>query len=94
MPVPDTPSAFEPILSPDRIAALATFATSHTDGWSRPSKTAMVVKTRVIFYAGTKYVGEFGVGPGFITSKGCGGFQFLDISATDANQLKALLAVR
>src|SRR5580698_1136417 len=64
------------IKSPDRLRSLVGFAKSHGSGWSVPWYGTPVARLTVDFYAGRKFLGDFGVGTSALFAQGCGDFQF------------------
>jgi hypothetical protein len=79
------------IRSPDTLRALVDFAQAHSYGWGEPWYGAPVARVYVNFYAGTRFLGDFGVGTDFLSAQGCGFFQSRTVSSDDKRKLVALI---
>jgi hypothetical protein len=81
------------IRSPDTLSALANFAQTHGSGWGYPWFGPPVARLYVEFYAGTRFLGDFGVGTNYLSAQGCEYFQSRSVSPADRQQLIALIGV-
>ena len=79
------------LTSPSDIAGLVAFAEAHGTGWSYPWYGPPVARLSADFYAGSKFLGDLGVGTTFLSAQGCGYFQSRTIGASDRQRLVAML---
>jgi hypothetical protein len=91
-----TGRTYAEIRSPDTLRALATFAQEHSSGWGEPWYGAPVARVYVNFYAGTRFLGDLGVGDFgadtyFLSAQGCEYFQSRKVSSDDRRKLVALI---
>jgi hypothetical protein len=81
------------ITSAADIAALASFAESHGDGWGVPWAGTPVARLVANFYDRDKFLGDLGIGPSFLTAQGCGYFQSRHVSPADRDRVLKLIGV-
>ena len=86
--------AVSTIEAPSKIASLASFADAHGAGWSVPWAGPPVARVRAEFYAGDKFLGDFGAGASFLSAQGCGNFQSRSVAEGDRQRFVELLGVR
>jgi hypothetical protein len=81
------------IRSPDALRRLADFAEVHSSGWGYPWYGPPIARLRVDFFADSIFLGDLGVGEGFLSAQGCGYFQSRRVSHSDRKQIIALIGV-
>ena len=81
------------IQSHETLMSLADFAQAHNSGWDYPWYGPPVARLRVDFYAGDRFLGDFGVGPNFLSAQGCDYFQSRGVSRSDRKKLISLIGV-
>jgi hypothetical protein len=75
------------------VRALVEFTQAYKDGWSTPWAGAPIAPVRVNFYQREQFLGDFGIGEGFLAAQGCGGFQSRSISSEERARLIQLFGV-
>jgi hypothetical protein len=81
------------IRSPDALRRLVDFAEEHSSGWGYPWYDSPVARLRVDFFAGSRFLGDIGVGDNFLSAQGCGYFQSRQLSRADRKRLISLIGV-
>ena len=89
----DSHASDDEIRSVDTLRALAGFAEEHSSGWSYPEFGPPIARLSVQFFAGDRFLGDFGVGTDFLAAQGCGYFYSRAVSAADRQKLIALIGV-
>jgi hypothetical protein len=82
------------IENPAQIQALANVAISYKSGWGTPWAGAPIALVRANFFQGNKFLGDFGVGSGFLSAQGCGYFQSRNVNSKDRAVIIQLFGVR
>ena len=81
------------IKSPTTLRKLADFAQLHASGWSYPWFGPPVAHLYLDFFAGQRFLGDFGVGPHFLSAQGCDYFQSRPVNSSDRRKLIELVGV-
>jgi hypothetical protein len=81
------------ITVPSRISQIARFVEAHESGWSVPFGGTPVGSISMEFYSGAKFLGDFGIGRGFVQAQGCGYFFSRDLTADDRREISRLLGI-
>ena len=70
-----------------RIGEIAQFAEAHGDGWTLPIAGTPVRSIGLEFYAGDRFLGDFGIGKRFLEAQGCGYFYSRPLSKHDLHEI-------
>jgi hypothetical protein len=81
------------ITDPSRISQIAQFVEAHGAGWSVPFGGTPVGSISMEFYSGAQFLGDFGVGRGFVEAQGCGYFFSRHLTADDRREISRLLDI-
>lgn len=81
------------VTEPSEIKQISGFALSHRSDWETPWSGTPIAPIRANFYQNNRFIGDLGVGDDFLTSQGCGRFQYRPVSETDRQWIMKLFSV-
>jgi hypothetical protein len=76
-----------------RISQIAQFAEAHGNDWSVPLAGTPIGSISLEFYSGGQFLGDLGIGKGFLDAQGCGYFFSRHLATNDRREMSRLIGV-